>query len=220
MNGLYINLKERTDRKKHFENLKKKYDFFKNINRFEAILPPPCPLAQSPGLVGCCMSSIECMKKLSTSTDKYVGLFEDDFVIFPRCHTHFENFIKDFQKIKDKDWDIIVLTPRGDMISTDTSLKEYGFLRIKNHQTTTGFIVKPSFLKILIPHLIYGLNMMLKGGNTDLYAGDQVWKPLQEKYKFYYYHKLIAGHLPGYSSIEKKNVNYNQRFARQFLNYK
>ena len=210
MNGLYINLKERTDRKKHFENLKKKYDFFKNINRFEAISHPQ-------GHIGCCMSFIECMKKLSTSTDKYVGLLEDDFVIFPRCHTHFENFIKDFQKIKDKDWDIIVLTPRGNTVSMDISLKEYGFLRIKNHQTSTGYIVKPSFLKKLIPCLTYGLNMMLKGGNTDLYACDQVWKPLQEKYKFYYYHKIIAGHLPGYSSIEKRNVNYNQRFMRQFM---
>ena len=208
MNGLYINLKERIDRKKHFEELKKQNVFFKNIKRFDAIL-------HSRGDIGCCMSFIECMKKLSTSTDKYVALFEDDFLLNTK---NFDEFVKDFQKIKDKDWDIIVLTPRGDMVSTDTSLKEYGFLRIKNHQTMTGYIVKPSFLKILIPCLIFGLNMMLKGGNPDLYAGDQAWKPLQEKYKFYYYHKIIAGHLPGYSSIEKKNVNYNHRFIQQFMN--
>ena len=51
------------------------------------------------------------------------------------------------EDIKDKDWDVIVLTPRGDMVPQDTSLKEYGFLRIKNHQTMTGYIVKTNFLK-------------------------------------------------------------------------
>ncbi len=207
MNGLYINLKDRVDRKKHFEELKKQNVFFKNIKRFDAILHPR-------GDIGCCMSFIECMKKLSLSTDKYVALFEDDFFLFKT--KNFDEFVKDFQKIKDKYWDVIVLTPRGDMVPQDTSLKEYGFLRIKNHQTMTGYIVKTDFLKTLIPCLTFGLNGLLNNKNTNLYACDQVWKPLQEKYKFYYYHKLLAGQLPGWSSIEKKICNNNPAFIAQF----
>ena len=56
------------------------------------------------------------------------------------------------------------------------SLKEYGFLRIKNHQTMTGYIVKTNFLKTLIPCLTFGLNMMLKGGDPNLYANDRILK--------------------------------------------
>ena len=37
MKGYYINLNYRTDRKQHMEDMKKKYSFFKDIERFEAI---------------------------------------------------------------------------------------------------------------------------------------------------------------------------------------
>ena len=38
--------------------------------------------------------------------------YGDDFFIFNK--THFNNFTKEFEKIKDdKDWDVITLTPRG-----------------------------------------------------------------------------------------------------------
>ena len=37
MNGYYINLNHRVDRKNHMEKLIKNFEFFKNIERFEAI---------------------------------------------------------------------------------------------------------------------------------------------------------------------------------------
>ena len=49
MNGFYINLKERTARVDHFKLLKKKYKFFNNLTRLEAIY-------HKNGHIGCALS--------------------------------------------------------------------------------------------------------------------------------------------------------------------
>jgi len=47
--------------------------------------------------------------------DKYYIILEDDFFFLNK--ENFNNFTKDFDKIKNDDnWDIIVLTPKGNTI--------------------------------------------------------------------------------------------------------
>ena len=38
MNGFYINLKHRADRREHIEKMKDKFEIFKNVERMDAIL--------------------------------------------------------------------------------------------------------------------------------------------------------------------------------------
>jgi hypothetical protein len=49
-------------------------------------------------------------------------------------------------------------------------------------------------------------------------AIDINWKKLQFDYPFYYYSKIFAGQLPGWSSIENRFVDYNQQFINQMYN--
>jgi glycosyl transferase family 25 len=244
INGYYINLEERKDRAAHFEELKKKYPFFKNIERIPAI-------RNENGAIGCGFSHIKALNKCLESNDEYMMIFEDDFCILNDIN--YNEFTRCFENIRnEKDWDIIVLTPRGDAkgdihppydphiigykqedasvsaygvkgaepigvngVCAAPSLSNNGFYEIVNNQTATGYIIKKSFIPILLHSFKKSVEGLLKKLNPDIYAIDQYWKPLQKVHHFYYFKKVFAGQLVGYSSIEKRVVNYNHRFMIQ-----
>jgi hypothetical protein len=94
-------------------------------------------------------------------------------------------------------------------------LPNHNFYRIHNNQTTTAYIIKKTFIPILITNFKQSIIGLVKGGNPNTYAIDQWWKQLQHQHTFYYYKDIYAGQLVGYSNIENKNINYNDRFIRQ-----
>ena len=206
MKGFYINLKKRTDRKEHFEKIKQKYSFFSNIQRFEAIENVDGPL-------GCCCSHIESLTLALELNEPYVAIFEDDFTILNQ--DNFLNFIRDFDNIKNEPfWDVIVLTPRGTTILTPPILN---FKRINNTQTTTGYIIKINILPILINILKESKQLQIQGIVKNISAIDQYWKIMQTDFSFYYYKDIFAGQLVGWSNIEKRFVDYNDRYIKQNL---
>jgi len=206
MNGFYINMKHRDDRRKHIEELKETYSFFSNIKRMNAI-------SNKRGDIGCSLSHIKCLNNLLKENDEYYMLIEDDLLILD--DNNFKEFTNTFDKIKNNDdWDLITLTPRGKTIKYNYI---DSFNKIVDNQTTTGYIVKHRFIEELIKYYKTGVEGLLKNQNTNKYALDQCWKPLQEKSNFIYFNKIYAGQLEGYSDIEKKNVNYNQRFLNQTI---
>lgn len=209
--GYYINLEERVDRKTHFENNIKSRAFFSKLERMPAI-------KNADGAIGCGLSHIKSLVLAKNIDASYVGIFEDDFCILnePSC----ANFMNAFTNIAESDeWDCIVLTPRGDTQQNHSSefMTTHGFKRIYNNQTATGYIIKKSFLDILQENLKDGVANMIKGGDKNTYANDQYWKRLQTKHRFYYYQDIFAGQLPGWSSIENRMTDYNDRFLKQSL---
>lgn len=207
LKGYYINLDERKDRLQHITMIKEKCLFFSNIERFSAI-------KMKNGAIGCAMSHIKVLQKCLEMKEDMFLICEDDI-----CILNLQNYIEfaqSFQRIATNDWDIIVMTPRGDNMNiVDTSMNQFDFSRINNNQTATGYIIKKHFINILIENFKVAVDGLLKNLNPDVYAIDQYWKRLQNKYKFYYYKHIFAGQLPGYSSIENKEVNYNLRFIQQ-----
>ena len=204
MNGLYINLDERQDREKHINNLKNKYDFFKNMVREPAV-------KKNIGYYGCTLSHINCLEKLKTSPDKYVMVMEDDLTI--RDPDNFKLFISDFENIKDTDmWDVIVMTPRGETVC-DVS---YNFKKIIKTQTATCYIIKTEFIPRVLESLYESKTRIENGVRQGLAALDVVWKPLQLESNFLYYSKLFASQVAQYSSIEKKHINYHSIFLSQY----
>jgi GR25 family glycosyltransferase involved in LPS biosynthesis len=204
MEGFYINLKHRTDRKEHIEKIIDKYPILRNIERFDAI-------SDNRYGVGCCSSFIEALKLLLDKNQPYYLMLEDDFCILNE--DNFQSFITDFEKIKDRpDWDMIVLTPKGNTIK-----RNYieNFHRIVNHQTATGYIIKDYFIKQLLPILIEGNKHLCEGHDPNLWCSDRCWKPLQNETNFIYYEKIFAGQLPCYSDNEKRFTDYNKAFLDQ-----
>jgi hypothetical protein len=60
-----------------------------------------------------------------------------------------------------------------------------------------------------------GVNQLLNNNNPNNWAIDQVWKPIQNDKIFLYYKDVFGGQMRGFSDIEKKIVDYNQRFLQQ-----
>jgi len=205
LEGYYINLSHRTDRKEHMEQLKQTYTFFKNIERMEAVV-------NKRGIIGCSLSHIKCLNELLKRNKECYLIMEDDFCILNE--DNFNGFIREFDKIKnDTNWDVITLTPRG-----DTIVKNYnqGFHKIINNQTATGYIVKHNFIKRLLEVYKQGVEQLMRDEDPNKWVNDQCWKPLQLESNFIYYENIYGGQLPCYSDLEKRVVDYNERFLQQY----
>jgi GR25 family glycosyltransferase involved in LPS biosynthesis len=209
MDGIYINLKERIDRKTHFESNIKSNPFFSKINRMDAIL-------HENRVIGCAMSHLCALQKFEHTNEPYISIFEDDFCILNQ--DNFNSFVQEFETIKNSNWKVIVLTPSGNSINSTSEMSSANFKRIINNQTATGYIVKKEMIPILIKNVTECIQLLLHGAQPPIAAIDIYWKRLQPEYPFYYYSKIFAGQLPGWSSIENRLVNYNLRFIQQ-VNY-
>jgi GR25 family glycosyltransferase involved in LPS biosynthesis len=204
----YINLEHRDDRKQFFENQAKQFNI--NSIRINAIL-------NKRGDIGCGLSHIKALKHINdiSNNSSFFIVCEDDFFIYN--YANFTSFKNAFDIIKNDDsWDVIVMTPRGDTVSDiSNNMTTNNFKKINNNQTATGYIIKPHMIPILIDTFKESVDGLIRNQDPNIYAIDQNWKKLQNKYNFYYYDKLFGGQLPGYSDIEKRNVNYNNRFFNQ-----
>lgn len=204
MKGLYINLENRTDRNDNITKLKLNNVFFSEVKRFNAV-------EHKNGAIGCTMSHIEVLESLYSLNEKYYIILEDDFCIIDELN--FKYFLTEFNKIKDlKSWDVLILTPRG--IDIDKNFLP-NFTRIKDTQTTSGYIIKHDFIPILVKNFKEALEGLIENKNRNKYSLDQYWKNLQKISNFIYYDKIFGGQLPGYSDIEKKIINYNYVFLQQ-----
>jgi GR25 family glycosyltransferase involved in LPS biosynthesis len=214
--GYYLNLDKRTDRDEMFKRDILSQPFLAPLKRMSAILN-----AQN-GSLGCALSHLHALQTLlaeeeATHKNAYVAIFEDDFCILQR--ENFQRFVEAFHQIKEaSNWDIITLTPRGDTVPPEddqTMMTQHGFRRIINNQTATGYILKIHMLPILIQNFKAAVKDMLYGKPLSSCAIDQYWKRLQHTYKFYYYKHIFGGQTPGWSDLERKQVNYNVRFINQ-----
>lgn len=212
MKGVYINLESRKDRRDHFETAVKNHPFFEGIERMNA-------LENSDGAIGCGLSHI---KGLQMFTDEsYIAIIEDDFMILDK--KNLLDFTNAFEKIKDSnEWKVIVLTPRGITMPEPNEMgpnemENAGFKRIKENQTTTGYIIKKDMIPILRDNIREAILLQMKGEDKNVASIDQFWKRLQLEHPFYYYSGIYAGQLPGWSNIENRMVDYNARFVMQNL---
>jgi GR25 family glycosyltransferase involved in LPS biosynthesis len=164
--------------------------------------------------IGCSKSHLTILEMFENTKEPYIAILEDDFCILNQ--NNFNNFVKDFELIKNStDWKVIVLTPSGNSTNSTSEMSNANFKRIINTQTTTGYIIKKEMIPILIANIKESLEVHLQGAPYCMFAIDMYWKKLQHHYPFYYYSKIFAGQLPGWSSIENRVVNYNERFIQQ-----
>ena len=204
INGYYINLEHRKDRNKHFIDNIKKYDFFSEIKRYEAVYNKDC------GAIGCVKSHINVLELCLQQNDNYYLIMEDDFSIFHE--KNLRKFIDSFTNIKNKNWDVITLTPCGDTINCDT-IKDY--CRIKNNLATSGYIIKKDKINILLDSFKESLKLLIETGDVKRYILDRHWFKIQDKIKFYYFKELFGTQLNGFSDIKN---DYTSNRDKLFIN--
>jgi len=204
MNGYYINLEHRKDRNKHFINNIKKYDFFKNLERYEGIYD------KDYGEIGCVKSHIHVLELCLEQNDDYYLIMEDDFDIFHEKNIN--KFFNSFNKIKNKEWDIITLTPSGTFLYED---KIEDFYRIQRSLTTTGYIIKRNAILKLINNFKESCKLLKETKNKYKYKLDVYWFKIQTELKFYYFKDIFGRQLNGFSDISKKIENQSDFFINK-----
>jgi len=186
---IYINLKERTDRREDtIQELAKIFPDEK-ILRFEAI-------KHNSGAIGCTMSHISVLEMAIREKWENVLILEDDI----GWNTDFSLLIN----LLNLSYHVILLS--GYSVNYDKSTS-----RVISSQTTGAYIVNSRYYQTLLNNYNEGLEKLLNTGNLGLYAIDRYWKHLQVKDNWYIIQPNLCFQKPSYSDIEKRHVNYNKK---------
>jgi GR25 family glycosyltransferase involved in LPS biosynthesis len=193
-NNFIINLSTRPDRYEHVIQEFKKIDI--KPNRFNAI-------QTKDGAIGCTMSHIKCLEIAIEKDYEQIFICEDD-IAFLDPYT-LKRSLELFEK-KQKKWDVLIIG--GNVVKPYENIDNY-CLKIKNCQTTTGYIVKKQYYKKLLENFREGVNKLLTTDNKRQFAIDIYWKNLQFVDNWYLLYPLTVTQYENFSDIEKKNTNYN-----------
>jgi len=195
INGFYINLESRKDRRAHVEKELKEMDI-NRVERFHAI-------KTKDGAVGCSMSHMHALKIAQEKDWDYVLICEDDIQFTNKEHfkTQYQGFID-----SNIDWDVILIA--GNVVGPYEPVNEYA-IRVSKCQTTTGYIVKKAYYQTLIDNIKEGIDGLVRKCERHNYAVDQYWFKLQEKDNWYLITPLSVTQKSDYSNIENRLVKYD-----------
>jgi GR25 family glycosyltransferase involved in LPS biosynthesis len=197
-NILYINLEHRTDRKVHIEHELSKMKW--RGERFNAV-------KLTSGALGCSFSQIKCLDIALQNDWDHVLICEDDLAFLDaELLTKQLNGFFQSQLYANKPWDVILLA--GNNFPPSEKVNEY-CIRVGNCQTACGYIVNKHYIPKLLENFKEGCNLLCKYPDQNfLYAVDMYWKSLQLKDNWYLITPLSVVQAPGYSDVEKRQVNY------------
>jgi glycosyl transferase family 25 len=190
---IFINLKHRTDRKKEItlelDRFNLKYELF------EAII-------HNNGAIGCSKSHLQVIKIAKQKGYKNILVLEDDFKFIVDKKV----FYNEIKKLKNVKFDVCLLAYN----TPNLYESEYPFLyKIKDAQTTAGYIVQSHYYDTLINHWEKSVKLFEETNDDTKYTCDQSWKELQNKDNWYCFKNRIGKQRESYSDIQKGIVNYN-----------
>lgn len=199
----YINLGHREDRKNEFlDNFNAENE--NKIHRVDA------HYYKNNGAVGCLMSHITALNLAlndSSNGGENILICEDDLYIkdMDYCNKMLKLL---FDNIKD--WDVIMLG-QNTSISSDSSIKTDSgekIIKISDSQTTSGYLIKKSYIPKLLEIYENDMNSYLKTNIWGNFYVDQSWKKLQKTDNWYSFSPPVAVQRPSYSDIAQQNVDY------------
>ena len=194
-NVYYINLEERTDRKKQVEGELNKLGW--EYERFNAI-------KNKNGRIGCSMSHLKLLQMAKEKDLEYVVIIEDD-IQFLKPKYYSEKLQEYLEKSEDHDVFVIAGNLRRPIKKLDGQLYQ-----IYTCWTTTGYIVKNHYYDKMIENIKEGIvNLMKEPEKHYLYAIDAYWQKLQKEGKWVMILPRTVTQRPDYSDIEGREINYN-----------
>ena len=196
----YINLKKREDRNQEFLDNFPSIDESK-ITRINGHYYP------ENGAVGCLMSHINALNKaLQNNKGENILICEDDFHIKDMVYC---NKMLDLLFKKIPDWDVVMLG-QNTINSEDTGIntdKDEKIIRILNSQTTSGYLIKQTYIPRLLKIYENDMSNYLKTGEWGNYYVDQSWKVLQAKDKWFSFQPTVAVQRPSFSDIQGGHIS-------------
>ena len=195
----FINLEHRTDRLTHItEEFKKTNIDVNKINRINAVYCPDF------GGLGCAKSQCIALEQFIESGKETCIIFEDDF-IFTQSQTTINELMNNFFN-NVKDFDVL-------MLSSNTMAEQHCdhpfITKILDAQTASGYAVSKKFAPILLSNYRESVHQLeMTGHSVHDYCIDINSKKLQPVSNWFCIYPKIGEQKPGYSDIEKREVNY------------
>lgn len=209
---LYINLRDRKDRKIQIENEFKKSGLEKSkIFRIDAVYD------KWNGHIGCVKSHIKALEFAKSKKFKNIIVFEDDFIF-----TKNKNYINNCINSIDFDWDVIQLS------SSYKKTRKYNkkFEKAIWIMSSSGYIINNNFYDKLLKNFKESLEKMEKEMETYDYSNgkkketnnalDQHWGSLQKNSKWYIFEPPVGKQSDSSSSImndvdilDEKQIKFN-----------
>ena len=184
MHAFYINLDHRTDRRAEVE--KEFEEKGLTVERFPAT-------QYSPGAIGCNLSHIGVLNLAKERGYESVMIFEDDFQ-FLVSKSEWDDLIAKLPTSYDVvmiSYNLVASTPHDDT-----------FNRVREVQTTSGYIVHSRFYDRLIARWEEGARLFMQNPTMDwVYILDQYWKPLQPDAEWFAYKVRIGKQRHSFSDI-------------------
>jgi hypothetical protein len=204
----YINLESRTDRRAEIEEELKTKFLYEGAERFVGITAAACGFQERGGAYGCAMSHISLFRKMILNNWDTMMVLEDDAKLIT-SREEMDKYIGAF--LDDEQCDILCI---GNSCGDNKDYSEF-FNRCFNTQTTSCYVLKKKFVKILLE--CYFTNpseaMTLKEdcGNIKERVGiiDTAWLPLQQSHFFMMPKVRQVIQRESYSDIQNEVVFYN-----------
>jgi len=191
---LYINLKDREDRKTALLEEFKRIDMpFNKITRIDAI-------KDKFGAYGCTLSHIKALEYAKQMNYKTVLICEDD-LNFTYGNQLTQFYIGMTRLMK---FDVVMLS------GTIVEVEKYNdiFDRATKVMNGSCYLVNYTYYDTLINNLKEGAKYLKKYGHNKGFNLDVYWFNLQQKDKWYIFKNRLGYQRPSYSDIEYKHVDY------------
>ncbi len=193
---IYINLEKRLDRKINILTELNKIGMTNSL-RFNAI-------EMKNGAIGCSLSHIKCLELAIKNNYEYVLICEDDISILePEL---FKNNVNEFLN-SNINWDVVLIA--GNNMLPYKPINDF-CIQIYNCLTTTGYIVKNHYLKILLNNFKIGVMNLMKNENDPSFKIDKYWLKLQQNDKWFMIIPPTIIQKEDYSDIENKVTNFRK----------
>ena len=195
---LYINLAHRTDRNEHIiQEIHKLCTDPLRIHRIDAV-------KHNEGAIGCGLSHIKTLEYVLEHPEwKTVLILEDDFTF---RSSNIENTINDlFQTFPDIDVGLLSYN-HTELKCTDTMNPL--FKKINYSQTTSSYIIRQSYVPILLQNLKESTEDMQKNGKRHENCIDIYWTRLQPDANWIAVYPAIGYQYDNYSDIEHRVTTY------------
>ena len=194
-NIFYINLESRPDRRAHIE-AQLPLIGLTTFQRFNAVQTPN-------GLIGCCLSHIQCLELAKQRGYDHVLIVEDDMLFIDPAL--FKKQINAFLSRQHK-WDVVLFA--GNNVPPYERVDDT-CVAVTRCQTTTGYLIGGHYFDTLLANFREGLGKLLREPERHIdYGLDKYWFRLQQKDNWFLITPLTVVQRDDYSDIQKRKTNY------------
>ena len=199
----YINLDKRQDRNEHIvNNVLPKINFPDNITTRISAVDTTHEHNSHLRATGCTLSHLKIYEDVIANGYNYFMVLEDDFklVVSP---TEFKDRMRLlFDKFPKFDVCQIAFNEKYGVVERIDDI----FMKGKNIQTTSGYVMSSTFCSKLIPVYQDSIDKIKQGHSSTKYACDQIWKQFQSMDTWIL--TRCGVQLDGYSDIEGRKEAY------------